>query len=91
MKFILNIKLTKFNRPPSHPYDRSGLCIVLLRGTLVSTMIRCAWGASAACSRRVYRVSASDMDLLTKNIGLYFRFSSSLNNVALTEMSKIAK
>ena len=40
------------------------------------------------CSRRVYRVSSSDRDLLTKNIGLYFRFSSSLNKVALTETSE---
>ena len=43
--------------------------------------------ASAACSRRVYRVSTSTRDFLTKNIGLYFRFSSSLNKVVLTETS----
>ena len=43
------------------------------------------WRASAACSRLVYRVSASDRDLLTKNIGLWFWFSSSLNKAALTE------
>ena len=47
--------------------------------------------SASACSRRIYRVYASDRDLLTKNIGLYFRFSSSLNNAALTEVSKTAK
>ena len=45
----------------------------------------------AACLRRVYQVSTLDRDFLTKNMGLCFRFSSSLNNVVLTEISKIAK
>ena len=45
--------------------------------------------ASAACSRRVYRVSASNKDLLIKNMGLCFH-SSSLNKDALTNMSETA-
>ena len=49
------------------------------------------WRANAACSRQVYQVSALDRDLLTKNIGLCFRFSSSLNNAALTEIFETAK
>ena len=60
--------------------DRSGLCIVLLKGWLVSTVIGCAWKygqsflvatlrANVACSRRVYQVSTSDRDLLIKNMG----------------------
>ena len=68
----------------------------------MSTMIGCAWKygrsflaatriANAACSRWVYRVSASDGDLLTKNIGPCFQFSSSLNNAALTEIYETAK
>ena len=36
----------------------------------------------------VYRVSTSDRDLLMKNIGLYFWFSSSLNKAALIEVLK---
>ena len=44
---------------------------------------------SAACSRPVYWVSASDKDLLTKNIGLYSQYSSSLNKVVLIETSEI--
>ena len=32
-----------------------------------------------------------DRDFLAKNIGLYFRFSSSLNKAALTEASNIAR
>ena len=43
------------------------------------------------CSRRVYQVSTSDKYLLTKNIGLYFWFSSSLNKAALTKASDIAR
>ena len=43
---------------------------------------------SVACSRRVYWVFASDKDLLTKNISLCFRYSSSLNKVMLTETSE---
>ena len=35
--------------------------------------------------------SAPNRDFLTKNIGLYFRFLSSLNKVALTEASNTAK
>ena len=61
----------------------------------MNTMIGCTLAAtrraSATCSRRVYRVSASNRDLLMKNIGLDFRFSSSLNNATLTEISKTAK
>ena len=68
----------------------------------MSTVIGCTWkygrsfsaatrSASASCSRRVYRVYVLDKDLLTKNMGLYFRFSSSLNNVAFTKISEIAK
>ena len=49
------------------------------------------WRVSAACSRRVYRVYASDKDLLTKNISLCFRFSSSLNKAALTNTSETDK
>ena len=47
--------------------------------------------ASVACSIRVYRVSASDRDFLTKNISLCFRFSSSLNKAALTNTSETVK
>ena len=47
--------------------------------------------ASTAYSRRVYRISASDKDFLTKNIGLYFRFSSSLNKVVLTKAFDTAR
>ena len=47
--------------------------------------------ASAACLSRVYRVSASDRDLLTKNIGLFFQFSSSFNRVVLIEASDTAR
>ena len=43
------------------------------------------WRASAACSRRVYRVFSFAKDFLMKNIGLCFWFSSSLNKSALTE------
>ena len=39
----------------------------------------------------VYRLSALDRDLLKKNIGHYFQFSSSLNNAVLTEISETAK
>ena len=35
------------------------------------------------------RVSTSAKDLLTKNIGLYFLFSYSLNRVALTKTFEI--
>ena len=47
--------------------------------------------ANAACSRWLYQVSASSKDLLTKNTGLCFLFSSSLNRVVLTETSEIAR
>ena len=47
--------------------------------------------AKAACSRWLYRASASAKDLLTKNIGLCFLFSSSLNKAALTNTSKTVK
>ena len=56
------------------------------RSFLVAT-----WRANAACSRWLYRVSASAKDLLTKNTGLYFLFSSSLNRAALTEKSETTK
>ena len=36
-------------------------------------------------------VSTSNRDFLTKNIGLYFRFSSFLNIAALTKASDIAR
>ena len=65
----------------------------------MSTMIGCAWKSgqsfltatlrvSVACLRWVYHVSASDKALLIKNMGLCFRCSSSLNKVALTDMSE---
>ena len=47
--------------------------------------------ANAAYSRWLYWVSASAKDLLKKNTGLYFLFSSSLNKAALTKKSEIAK
>ena len=47
--------------------------------------------ANAACSRWLYRVSASAKDLPTKNTGLCFLFSSSLNKVALIETSETSK
>ena len=47
--------------------------------------------ANAACSRWLYLVSKSTKDLLTKNIGLCFLFSSSLNRATLTETSETAK
>ena len=47
--------------------------------------------ANASCSRWLYRVSTSAKDLMTKNTGLCFLFSSSLNRVALTETSETAK
>ena len=39
----------------------------------------------------VFRVSSLDRDLITKNIGLYFRFSSSLNKVSLSEAFDTAR
>ena len=62
------------------------VCLEVRVDFLVST-----WKGSAACSRRVYCVSTSYRDLLTKNTGLCFRFSSSLNKAALIETSKTAK
>ena len=47
--------------------------------------------ANAAYSRWMYRVSASAKDLLTKNTGLCFLFSSSLNRAALIDTYEIAK
>ena len=49
------------------------------------------WRANVACSRWLYRVSASAKDLLTKNIGLCVLFSSSLNRAALTKTSETAR
>ena len=40
---------------------------------------------------QVYRVFALDRNLLTKNIGLCFQFSSSLNKVALTKAFDTAR
>ena len=47
--------------------------------------------AGDGLSTRHPGIGASHKDLLTKNIGLCFRFSSSLNNVILTEISETAK
>ena len=47
--------------------------------------------AKAACSRWLYLVSTSAKDFLTKNIGLCFPSSFSLNNVALNDISETAK
>ena len=47
--------------------------------------------ASAAFSRRVYLVSTSYRDFLTKNTSLYFRFSSSLKKATLTEIFETAR
>ena len=76
--------------------------MVLQRGRSVSTTMGCAWKygrsflvatrrANVACSRWLYQVSTSTKDLLTKNTGLCFLFSSSLNRAALTETSETAK
>ena len=76
--------------------------MVVRRGRSVSTTMGCAWKngrsffvatrrANVACSRWLYRVSASVMDLLTKNTGHYFLFSSSFNRAAITETSETAK
>ena len=76
--------------------------MVLRRGRSISTTMGCAWKygrsflvstwrANAAYSRWLYWVSASAKDLLTKNIGLCFQFSSSLNKAALIETSETAK
>ena len=47
--------------------------------------------SSVTYSRWVYCVSASNRDLVTKNIGLCFRFSSSLNKAAHAEASDTAR
>ena len=76
--------------------------MVQRKGRSVSTTVGRAWKyersflvatrrANSACSRWLYRVSTSTKDLLTKNTGLYFLFSSSLNRATLTETSEIAK
>ena len=49
------------------------------------------WRANVACSRWLYWVSASAKDLLTKNTGLCFLFSSSLNRASLIETSETSK
>ena len=54
-------------------------------------LFSCTRRASAACLRQVYQVSASDRDLLTKNIGLCFWFSSSLNKDALIDTSETVR
>ena len=76
--------------------------MVLRRGRSVSTTMECAWKygqsffvatrrANATCSRWLYRVFALAKDLLTKNTGLCFLLSSSLNRAALIETSETAK
>ena len=76
--------------------------MVLRRGRSVSTTMGCAWKygrsffvatrkANVACSRWLYRVSASTKDLWTKNTGLCFLLSSSLNRATLTETSKTTR
>ena len=47
--------------------------------------------ANVTCSRWLYRVSASAKDLLMKNTGLCFLFSSSLNRAVLTETFETVK
>ena len=47
--------------------------------------------ASTTCSRLVFQVSASDRDLLMKNIGPCFQFSFSLNKAELTKAFDTAK
>ena len=88
---------------PTWPSFMTGQLVYMLRkARLVSTTIGCAWKygrsflaatrrTSVACSRRVYRVSTLDRDLLTKNISLCFQFLSSLNKAALTKAYDIAK
>ena len=76
--------------------------MVLRRGKSVSITMGCAWKykrsflvairrANVACTRWLYWVSASTKDLLTKNTGIYFLFSSSLSRAVLTETSETAK
>ena len=76
--------------------DRSGLCIVLLRGKFgendnrVCLEIRAEFfGCYPEGQRRLLETSVSsfylDKDLLTKNKGLYYLCSSSLNEATLTE------
>ena len=62
------------------------VCLKVGRSFLAST-----GKASAACSRQEYRVSTYARNFLMKNIGLCFRFSSSLNKVALTKTSNTAR
>ena len=54
-------------------------------------LLSCYPEGNAACSRWLYQVSASAKDLVTKNIGLCFLFSSSLKRVLLTKTSETAK
>ena len=56
------------------------------RSFLVSTQ-----RANAAYSRWLYRVSTSTKDLLTKNTGICFLLSSSLNRAAFTKTFETAK
>ena len=62
----------------------------------------CAWNyeqsflvatrmANVACLRWLYQVSVSAKDLLMKNTGLCFLFSSSLNKATLIKTSETAK
>ena len=63
------------------------MCLEVRRRSLLAATQR----ARVAYLRRVDRVSASDRDFLTKNIGLCFRFLSSLNRGALIEASNTAR
>ena len=47
--------------------------------------------AKAACSRWLYLISKSVKDLLTKNTGLNFTSSHSLNKAELTAISEAAR
>ena len=57
----------------------------------VTSFLTATWRTSVACSRRVHRVSTSNKDLLMKNTGFCFWFSSSLNKAALTETSETSR
>ena len=76
--------------------------MVRRRGRSVNTTMGCAWkyGRSflvatrrynSTCSRWLYQFSTSPKDLLTKNAGLCFLFSSSMNRATLIETSETAK
>ena len=54
-------------------------------------LLGCHTYDNAACSRWEYQVFVYARDLIIKNIGLCFWFSSSLKKVVLTETSDTAK